>query len=229
MILKSDTVAELLRQSKAEQDLPDPLFIIPYFQLEELKKSGSASVDLRLGTWFITPRHARMSHLDLTRGKITQAEFTKKNYVPFGKQYYLHPKNFVLGMTIEWLRLPSNLAGYIVGKSSWGRCGLIIETAAGIHPGYTGCLTLELSNAGEVPICLRPGMHICQLFLHQVDTIDKDPKNIDRSLFAGQRQPTIDRIKIDPIAEKLSKVQNRRLSLKSPRPFALLKFYKNKI
>jgi dCTP deaminase len=203
MILKADEIAELLRRSSEEPDFPDPLFIVPFFELEELKKSGSASVDLRLGTWFIAPRQARMSHLDLVDGKTTQAEFTKTIFVPYGKEYFLHPRNFVLGMTIEWLRLPSIFAGYIVGKSSWGRCGLIIETAAGIHPGFTGCLTLELSNAGEVPIRLIPGMTIGQLFLHRVET--KDPKNIDKSVFAGQRQPTIDKIQVDKVAEKLFK------------------------
>lgn len=202
MILKSDEIAKRLLRSKEDPLDEHPLFIIPYPNLKELKKSGSASIDLRLGTWFITPRHARISHLDIVGGKTTQAEFTKTSYVPFGRDYFLHPRSFVLAITMEWLCLPSNLAGYIVGKSSWGRCGLIIETAAGIHPGFTGCLTLELSNAGEVPIRVIPGMTICQLFLHQVKTEDI---HVDRSRFVGQRQPTLDRISLDPVAKKLFK------------------------
>lgn len=73
----------------------------------------------------------------------------------------------MLGATLEWIRLPKNLSGFLTGKSSLGRRGLIIETAAGVHPGFSGWLTLEITNVGEVPIELKPGMEICQLFLHR--------------------------------------------------------------
>jgi dCTP deaminase len=181
MIQKAELIAERI-ENPGEKD---PLFIVPRPDLTELRKSGSASVDLRLGTWFVTPRQARMSHLDIIGGKTTQAQFTKTSYVRFGSEYYLHPRSFVLGVTLEWVRLPKAFAGYIIGKSSWGRCGLIIATAAGVHPGFMGCLTLELSNTGEVPIPVIPGMRICQLFLHQVET---DTDIVDQSGFVGQRQ-----------------------------------------
>jgi len=197
MILKSERIADLLENP----DKKDPLVIVPCPNLLDLRKSGSASIDLRLGTWFVTPRQARMSHLNIIEGETTQAQFTKINYVPFGSQYYLHPRSFVLGVTLEWLRLPIDLAGYIVGKSSWGRCGLIIATAAGVHPGFKGCLTLELSNTGEVPIPIIPGMTICQLFLHRVE---KSTDDVDQSGFVGQRQPILGKIKLDKVASKLA-------------------------
>jgi len=208
MIPKAEIIAGLLENP----DRNDPLVIVPRPDLAELKKSGSASVDLRLGTWFVTPRQARMSHLDIIGGETTQAQFTKINYVPFGSEYYLHPRNFVLAITLEWIRLPTGFAGYLVGKSSWGRCGLIIATAAGVHPGFKGCLTLELSNTGEVPIPVVPGMRICQLFLHRVESTTDF---VDQSLFVGQRQPTIDKIKLDNFAEKLAKA-NKPPAEKSP-------------
>ncbi len=198
MIQKAELIAERI-ENPGEKD---PLFIVPRPDLTELRKSGSASVDLRLGTWFVTPRQARMSHLDIIGGKTTQAQFTKTSYVPFGSEYYLHPRSFVLGVTLEWVRLPKDFAGYIVGKSSWGRCGLIIATAAGVHPGFKGCLTLELSNTGEVPIPVIPGMRICQLFLHQVET---GTDTVDQSGFVGQRQPILDRIALDQVAKRLFK------------------------
>src|SRR3546814_13637367 len=87
--------------------------------------------------------------------------------MPFGSNYVLHPGRFVLGVTLEWLRLPASLSGYVTGKSSLGRHGLVIETAAGIHPQFSGCLTLELATVGEVPLEIYPGMPICQIFLHR--------------------------------------------------------------
>ena len=99
---------------------------------------------------------------------------------------------------------PIQLAGYVVGRSSCGRRGLIIATAAGVHPGFTGCLTLELSNVGEIPIAIKPGIPTCQLFLHstggQTDLVDE-------SLFVGLRRPSLGKIKLDDVAKKLAKRQ----------------------
>jgi dCTP deaminase len=133
-----------------------------------------------------------------------EANLLKSQYVPFGSRFILHPQSFVLGATLEWIRLPSNLAGYVVGRSSWGRRGLIIATAAGVHPGFTGCLTLELTNVGEIPIVIKPGMTICQLFLHTVDS--KSPET-DKSPFVCSRRPSLGKIKLDAVAEKLSRAR----------------------
>jgi deoxycytidine triphosphate deaminase len=80
----------------------------------------------------------------------------------------LHPGQFVLGETLEWIRLPKNLVAFVIGKSTWGRDGLIIATAIGVHPNFSGILTLEISNVGEIPIYLYPGLAIAQLFLAYV-------------------------------------------------------------
>ena len=61
-----------------------------------------------------------------------------------------------------------DLSAYVVGRSSWGRDGLIIATATGVHPGYSGIITLEISNVGEIPIYLYPGLSIAQLFIQEV-------------------------------------------------------------
>ena len=90
-------------------------------------------------------------------------------YVPFGKSIVLHPQKFLLGCSLEYVRIPEKLAAYVIGRSSWGRLGLVVATAIGIHPGYSGCITLELRNLGETPIILYPGQTIAQLFVHEVD------------------------------------------------------------
>jgi dCTP deaminase len=130
----------------------------------------------------------------------TEANVTEKHYVPFGRKFILHPRSFVLAATLEWLRVPKRYAGYVTGKSSWGRRGLVIETAPGVHPGFTGCLTLELANVGEIPIALMPGTRICQLFFHKIES---ETYSIDQSSFNARRQPRLGNVKLDEFAERL--------------------------
>lgn len=201
MILKTDHIA----QSLAKPTNPnDPLVIRPTPDLEELRKSGAAAVDLRLGCWFLTCRSNRLAMQDVYADKSkapTESQLTKSHFVPFGESFILHPQAFVLGVTFEWIRLPSNMAGYVVGRSSWGRHGLIIATATGVHPGFTGCLTLEITNVGAIPIKIMPGTAICQLFFHSVESSHE--KVVDRSRFVGMRKPSLGVIELDQIARKL--------------------------
>jgi dCTP deaminase len=204
VIEKSDLIAERLRAG-LDPGNDDPLVITPTPNLEELEQSGSASVDLRLGTWFMTLRQARMTHLS-PDDKMPKAhpQLTKTHYVRFGNRYTLHPGNFVLSSTLEWIRLPKDLAAYVIGRSSWGRRGLIIATATGVHPSFTGCLTLELTNVGELPICIYPGMTICQLFFHTVKAGKANAT--DHSQFVCSRKPSVGKIRLqdDDFAWKLA-------------------------
>lgn len=203
MILKADRIAHLLENP--EQD--DPLVIAPQPDIKKLKESGSASVDLRLGCWFAVLRQTRSSLLDIGQmgGEKTvtkdETSLTKMHYVRFGDRFILHTNCFVLGVTLEWIRLPNYLGGYVTSRSSWGRRGLIIATAVGVHPGFTGCLTLELSNVGEMPIALYPGTAISQFFIHKVDS---GSDNVDRSRLIGKRKPTLGRIECDEFARKIA-------------------------
>ncbi len=203
MILKAERIAELLEAAQ-NTTTTDPLVITPQPNLKALRESGSASVDIRLGTWFMNLRPARMSLLDIDEKK-QNAQLTKTHYVRFGDKYILHPRSFVLGVTLEWIRLPGNVAAYVIGRSSWGRRGLIIATATGVHPGFKGCLTLELTNVGEIPIAIKPGMTICQLFLHLVD--GSGSSEIDKSRFVGMRKPALGTIEEDAFAKKLGESQ----------------------
>lgn len=137
---------------------------------------------------------------DDDRDKWSDDEISSTYYVPFDRKFILHPNSFVLAMTLEWIRIPKSLLAMVTGKSSWGRRGLIIETAPGVHPGYVGCLTLEMTNVGEVPIELRPGIEICQLFLHQIDEPATEGAG---SKFVGRRRPIISGIEPDEFARKL--------------------------
>lgn len=204
MIIKADKIIDEIESSK---DSDDPLVINPLLNKKEIKKSGSASVDLRLGSWFLELRKARVPALDVYARELSiprESKLTKSHYVSIGESYILHPKAFVLSITLEWIRLPKKFAGYVVGRSSWGRHGLIIATATGVHPGFTGCLTLELTNVGEIPIIIKPGTAICQLFIHEVQT--SRPEKLDVSHFIGRRKPILGAISLDKISIKLAEV-----------------------
>ena len=199
MILKAERIAELLKEG--EDGAADPLVISPCPNLKALRKSGAASVDLRLGSWFVTLRQARMTHFQVD-DQPSALRLSKTNFVPFGEEYILHPRNFVLAATLEWIRLKRDQAAYLVGRSSWGRRGLVIATATGVHPGFVGCLTLELANVGEIPIAIRPGMPVCQLFIHKVET--SDTPYSDQSQFLGLRRPSLESIVQDKTAKLLA-------------------------
>ncbi|MBZ5516729.1 MAG: dCTP deaminase [Acidobacteriia bacterium] len=132
---------------------------------------GEASVDLRLGREFIVAKHTKISSLDpIKRSTLerTIPQYQEKIKLDFGRPYILHPQELVLASTLEFIALPRNLMAYVVGRSSWGRLGLIIATATMVDPLYRGVVTLELVNLGRIPIHLYPCSRIAQLVLHDV-------------------------------------------------------------
>src|SRR6185437_4525311 len=96
--------------------------------------------------------------------------YKDETFVPIGDHFVLHPRQFVLGESLEWIRLPGNLLAYVIGRSTWGRDGLVIATAIAVHPYFAGVLTLELSNIGEIPVYLYPGSSIAQLIFTSVES-----------------------------------------------------------
>ncbi|TMC16284.1 MAG: dCTP deaminase [Chloroflexi bacterium] len=85
----------------------------------------------------------------------------------YGEKFILHPRQLVIGSTLEYIQIPSGMMCYVIGKSTWGRMGLIIATATKVDPGFRGCITLEIINEGEIPLVLYPGIPIAQLVLHR--------------------------------------------------------------
>ena len=110
-----------------------------------------------------------------------------------GEPFVLHPGEFVLGSTLELCTLPDDLAGRLEGKSSLGRLGLLTHSTAGfIDPGFSGHITLELSNVANLPITLWPGMKIGQLCLLRLTSPAEHPYGSAQagSKYQGQRGPT---------------------------------------
>ncbi len=200
MILTGKKLSAEINSGNAGQS--GGIAIIPQPSLGDLERSGEASVNLRLGRWFVVVRQSNETHIEATAGNPEKVQrVSKQSFVPFGGEFVLHPGRFVLGVTLEWLRLPTFYTAFVVGKSSLGRRGIIIETAAGVHPGFSGCLTLEIANVGELPVKMVPGMLICQLFIHTME----GESSASQTPHAGQRKPRLGQMREDPVLEKLKK------------------------
>src|ERR1700676_1968255 len=149
-----------------------------------------SSVDVRLDTFFRVFNNTRYTHIDPAQ---QQDELTSLVEPAEGEPFVLHPGEFVLGSTLETCTLPEDLAGRLEGKSSLGRLGLLTHSTAGfIDPGFTGHITLELSNVPNLPIPLWPGMKIGQLCLFRLSSAAEHPYGSAQygSRYQGQRGPT---------------------------------------
>ncbi|MGH3545995.1 MAG: dCTP deaminase, partial [Mycobacteriales bacterium] len=127
-----------------------------------------SSIDVRLDRWFRVFNNSRYTHIDPS---VRQDDLTTLIEAKADEPFVLHPGEFVLGSTLELLTLPDDLAGRLEGKSSLGRLGLLTHSTAGfIDPGFSGHVTLELSNMANLPITLWPGMRIGQLCLFRLSS-----------------------------------------------------------
>jgi dCTP deaminase len=141
--------------------------------LDEQLRDGQASLDIRLGCEFALVAPSAFGAIDEVPAGVNAAtpplpNLYRRLYVPLGGAIVIHSHQLVLAQALEYLKLPADLMAYVVGRSTWGRLGLVVATAIGVQPGYAGCLTLELRNLGETPLTLRPGQAIAQLFFHTV-------------------------------------------------------------
>jgi len=149
-----------------------------------------SSVDLRLDRFFRTFVNHRYTHIDPAT---QQDDLTAMVEVQGDEPFVLHPGEFVLGSTYEVITLPDDIAGRLEGKSSLGRLGLLTHSTAGfIDPGFSGHVTLELSNVANLPIKLWPGMKVGQLCLFRLSSPAEHPYGsaIYGSRYQGQRGPT---------------------------------------
>ena len=149
-----------------------------------------SSVDVRLDRFFRVFNNSRYTHIDPAE---QQDDLTTLVEPEGDDPFVLHPGEFVLGSTLEIVTLPDDLAGRLEGKSSLGRLGLLTHSTAGfIDPGFTGHITLELSNVANLPITLWPGMKIGQLCLFRLSSAAEHPygSSVYGSRYQGQRGPT---------------------------------------
>ncbi len=152
-----------------------------------------SSVDVRLDRFFRVFENHRYPHIDPS---VEQPDLTREIVCGPDEPFILHPGEFVLGATYEKVTLGDDIAARLEGKSSLGRLGLLTHSTAGfVDPGFTGHITLELSNMATLPIMLWPGMKIGQLCFFQLSSAAENPYGsaVNLSRYQGQRGPTASR------------------------------------
>ncbi|MBF4589169.1 dCTP deaminase [Curtobacterium sp. MMLR14_010] len=152
-----------------------------------------SSIDVRLDKYFRLFDNHKYPHIDPA---VDQPDLTRLVETDPDEAFVLHPGEFVLGSTYEVVTLPDDIAARLEGKSSLGRLGLLTHSTAGfIDPGFSGHVTLELSNVATLPIKLWPGMKIGQLCFFQLSSpADKPYGSAEyQSRYQGQRGPTASR------------------------------------
>jgi dCTP deaminase len=149
-----------------------------------------SSVDLHLDSDFRVFLNNRYPYIDV---RSPQPDLTDLVSIDGDEPFILHPGEFVLGQTLEWVELPDDLVARLEGRSSLGRLGLLIHSTAGyVDPGWKGNLTLELSNVANLPIALYSGMKIGQISFFQMSSAVERPYGSRElgSRYQGQSSPT---------------------------------------
>ncbi len=181
MLLSDRDIRAQIDQGRVRLEPWDPSMVQP------------SSIDVRLDRYFRLFDNHRYPVIDPAR---EQPDLTRLVEVDGGESFVLHPGEFVLGSTLEEVSLPDDVAARVEGKSSLGRLGLLTHATAGfVDPGFTGHVTLELSNVATLPIVLHPGMKIGQLCFFQLSSPSEHPygSDVKGSHYQGQRGPTASR------------------------------------
>jgi dCTP deaminase len=185
--LRDSLSGVLLSDGDIRKEVESGRLVLEPWDAELLQPS---SIDVRLDRFFRVFNNSAYTHIDPA---IQQDELTSLVEAEGDSPFVLHPGEFVLGSTLEVVTVPDDLAGRLEGKSSLGRLGLLTHSTAGfIDPGFSGHITLELSNVANLPITLWPGMKIGQLCLFRLSSPSEHPYGsaVYGSRYQGQRGPT---------------------------------------
>lgn len=180
----------LLSDGDIRKQLQEGRIGLEPLNLELLQPS---SIDVRLDRFFRLFDNHKYPFID---PREQQDELTRFVEVQSDEAFILHPGEFVLGSTFEYVSLPNDIAARLEGKSSLGRLGLLTHSTAGfVDPGFQGHVTLELSNVATLPIKLWPGMKIGQLCFFKLSSPSENPYGSEKygSRYQGQRGPTASR------------------------------------
>jgi dCTP deaminase len=178
MVLSDRSIREEIESGRLVFDPYDPSLVQP------------SSVDVRVDRQFRVFHNSRHPYIDVRK---PMEDLTELVEVTDSEPFVLHPGEFVLGQTLERVSLPDDLVARLEGKSSIGRLGLLIHSTAGfVDPGFSGNLTLELSNVANLPITIYHGMPIGQISFMRMDGPVEHPYGSEEtgSKYQGQAEPT---------------------------------------
>ena len=173
MVLAKSEIIRRMRKFPVTS--PQNLVITPMLYERESDIFDADSVDLRLGSYFLLPKTLDQPYFSPDRSSATSLH--DRVHVPLGQFLVVPAHQTVLGATLEFIKLPSDLSGQVLTKSSVARTFIVVETAPWIHPQYRGCLTLEIANVSNTPVLLYPGRPICQLILMSLAPSEEDVGN----------------------------------------------------
>ena len=185
MVLSDRTIRAEVEAGRLVFDPYDPSLVQP------------SSVDVRVDRSFRVFHNSRHPYIDVRQ---PMEDLTELVSVKGDEPFVLHPGEFVLGQTLEHVTLPDDLVARLEGKSSLGRMGLLIHSTAGfIDPGWSGNLTLELSNVANLPITIYHGMPIGQISFMRMDAPVETSYGSDEagSKYQGQTEPTPSRFHLN--------------------------------
>ncbi|NCN44554.1 MAG: dCTP deaminase [Piscirickettsiaceae bacterium CG_4_9_14_3_um_filter_43_564] len=172
--------------------------------MPEQHKIKGISVDLRLADKFRVFNDHTAPFIDLSgpseqMQKIMDRIMGDEVVIPEGEAFFLHPGELALASTFETVSIPDDLVGWLDGRSSLARLGLMVHvTAHRIDPGWEGQIVLEIFNSGKLPLALRPGMDICALNFETLSSAAIKPYNKRADAkYRNQRGPTSSRITQD--------------------------------
>ena len=187
-ILSDKTIKEYLEEGKI---VIDPL--------KDEQQIQPSSVDMRLCDEFKVFKVIRKPYID-PKDEDDIAEYMESSTVPEGEAFIIHPNEFALATTQEYVKVPDDLVARVEGRSSMGRLGVTMHVTAGyVDPGFEGRITLEISNIGAMPVALYPGQRVCQLVFETMTTPAELPYGHPKrnSKYMKQLKPESSRVKLD--------------------------------
>ena len=187
-ILSDKTIKEYLKEGK--------IVIEP---LKDEKQIQPSSVDMRLGDEFKVFKVIRKPYID-PKDEEDIASYMESTTVKEGDAFIIHPNEFALATTSEYVKVPEDLVARVEGRSSMGRLGVTMHVTAGfIDPGFEGKITLEISNIGAMPVALYAGQRVCQIVFETMTTPSEIPYGHPsrNSKYMGQTRPESSRVKQD--------------------------------
>ncbi len=180
----------ILSDKDIRQEIKQKRLIITPFEKNNIQP---ASLDVRMGDEFRIFKNTTKAYLDVKDPDLDIMELVK---IKKGDPLIVHPGEFLLGTTVEKVKIPNDIVAQLNGRSSLGRLGIIIHATAGfIDPGFEGYITLEMTNMANIPIALYPHMRIGQLAFFRLSSEAENPYGPKKgSKYSGQVGPTTSRI-----------------------------------
>ena len=190
----------ILSDKHIKEKIKEARIVVTSPRNDHMSNIHASSMDLRLGKYFKIYEHTKAPVLDPIKSETFKDLTRLIEITDPGDPFIVHPGDFVLGVTIEKIKLPDNIVARVEGRSSLGRLGIIVHSTAGfIDAGFEGTITLEITNINRIPIALYPGMRVCQLAFEEMSSPAEIPYNMKKSAkYQGQELPQESMLSVDP-------------------------------